>query len=116
MNLAEARRLHDRCPHDPGNCTTCRTEEWPCPTALALGATGRSEWEDAPEETRNAYPVGDCDITTNCTGPLDHPGSCTPSWAPCGMYSTRNEGSLGPCVRDSTHDHGPHRAANGDTW
>lgn len=44
FDLATARALHERCPYDPQHCTTCRTEEWPCATALALGATGRSEW------------------------------------------------------------------------
>lgn len=46
MNLAHARALHERSGDDPRWCSTCTGEEWPCSTALALGATGRSEWTD----------------------------------------------------------------------
>ncbi|MCC2594718.1 hypothetical protein LKO27_15060 [Tessaracoccus sp. OS52] len=49
FDLDAARALHDRNPDDPGTCATCRDSmayaaSWPCPTATALGATGRSEW------------------------------------------------------------------------
>lgn len=54
FDLAAARTLHDREPHNPIRCRSRCTDEdtnpytWPCPTATALGATGRSEWADAP--------------------------------------------------------------------
>lgn len=163
MNLDEARRLHDRDEYYPDKCGTCgdanagTLANWPCPTATALGATGRSEWlgvitfdntvelRDTPEPAplcahgisyrdacnrcaqlaagntdantnRNGYRAGNCDLTTDCTGLLDHTGPCTPYWAPCGLYATHNQGSHGPCIRDTTHDEGPHRDNNGNTW
>lgn len=46
--LTAARALHERSDHTPGDCGTCSTGDryvaWPCDTAKALGATGRSEW------------------------------------------------------------------------
>lgn len=55
LDLNDARRLHDRDPNNPDACPTCIDPEnphqmarWPCATALALGATGRSEWKEAP--------------------------------------------------------------------
>lgn len=46
--LNAARALHERADWDPAYCPTCceagNHVKWPCPTALALGATGRSEW------------------------------------------------------------------------
>lgn len=50
FDLDAARTLHDREPHNPLRCRSRCTDEdtnpytWPCPTATALGATGRSEW------------------------------------------------------------------------
>lgn len=51
--LAAARALHER---DYNSCVSCydgcgSPAPWPCPTALALGATGRSEWANAPTES-----------------------------------------------------------------
>lgn len=59
MNLAHARALHERSGDDPRWCSTCTGEEWPCSTALALGATGYSAWDDdaTPADPR---PVGAC--------------------------------------------------------
>jgi hypothetical protein len=50
--LIAARDLHER---DMTSCRTCydgygNPATWPCATALALGATGRSEWADTPQE------------------------------------------------------------------
>lgn len=48
--LNAARALHERGTNDPSMCDTCTDSTgmnpvfWPCPTATALGATGRSEW------------------------------------------------------------------------
>lgn len=67
--LTAARALHERSDHTPGDCGTCSTGDryvaWPCDTAKALGATGRSEWTTpAPEgpcgATRQDYP---CSLT-----------------------------------------------------
>lgn len=51
FDLNEARRLHERSKSNPKVCGTCvhptqpnYMHLWPCPTAVALGATGRSEW------------------------------------------------------------------------
>jgi hypothetical protein len=166
LDLNAARALHDRDPGDPARCRICHVIDggnWPCDTAVALGATGRTEWEDAtpglcghtPEgigftvtpcnqadghtgshtnraykwhesntepdgyqisHHRNGYPIGDCQQSPDCIGPTDHPGSCVIPWHPCGDYSTRSQGSLGPCVRDNGHNDGPHRDQNGGTW
>jgi hypothetical protein len=54
-----ARALHDRDPDNPTACAVCTDDPhpeygtpqmaaWPCPTAVALGATGRSEWTNTP--------------------------------------------------------------------
>lgn len=55
LDLTAARALHDRDPNNPEACPTCASDtdphqmaRWPCATALALGATGRSEWKEAP--------------------------------------------------------------------
>jgi hypothetical protein len=54
FDLDAARALHDRDPQEPGNCISCRYDNtpgytgWPCPTATALGATGRTEWDGPP--------------------------------------------------------------------
>lgn len=53
LDIEAARRLHDRGENNPAHCDTCTDPAgthpvyWPCPTAVALGATGRSEWDDA---------------------------------------------------------------------
>lgn len=55
LDIEAARRLHDRGENDPRHCDTCTDPAgthpiyWPCPTAIALGATGHSEWDDRPE-------------------------------------------------------------------
>ena len=101
--LEAARALHDRDPINPGNCATCRGDgmqefaDWPCPTAIALGATGRSEWA-APE----------------------------PDPAFCGAISDERDGApmLGgpeivhadlPCTLDAGHA-SQHQDKNGDCW
>lgn len=46
--LTAARELHERADYAQDSCETCSTNDryvkWPCDTAKALGATGRSEW------------------------------------------------------------------------
>lgn len=46
--LTAARALHERADYAQDSCETCSTNDryvkWPCDTAKALGATGRSEW------------------------------------------------------------------------
>lgn len=55
FDLEAARALHDRDEH--GNCDTCTDPagaypvRWPCPTATALGATGRTEWAGPHPDT-----------------------------------------------------------------
>ena len=79
LDLNEARRLHDRDPDDPGHCLTCRDDTgacvpWPCPTAIALGATGRSEWA-TPAQCDTARPdEADRQYITACILPTGHPG------------------------------------------
>lgn len=53
LDLNAARALHDRDPNNPEACPTCTSDtdphqmaRWPCTTALALGATGRTEWQN----------------------------------------------------------------------
>lgn len=85
LDLNEARQLHDRDPDDPGHCLTCRDDTgacvpWPCPTAIALGATGRSEWDDASPnrcgstggdpEARCIHTTGHTAMHTNPLGDL----------------------------------------------
>lgn len=54
FDLEAARALHDRSPDNSHVCASnCLDQNrnpylWPCATAVALGATGRSEWLDAP--------------------------------------------------------------------
>lgn len=73
LDLTEARRLHDRNPNDPRYCATCGTfndpagtypVKWPCPTAIALGATGRSEWSNT---VRDDQCSNDPDTWSDCT-------------------------------------------------
>lgn len=57
FNLDAARALHDRdaaySPYCASRCTDNDRQPytWPCPTATALGATGRSEWLDPTDDT-----------------------------------------------------------------
>lgn len=60
--LDAARALHERAEHAPSDCVTCSTNDryapWPCDTAKALGATGRSEWKNpgpAPCDVAHAH-------------------------------------------------------------
>lgn len=77
--LSAARALHDRDPNRPAYCATCLNSntgdqtEWPCPTATALGATGRSEWT-TPPATCKALPTQNPD---NWRGPCQCPAGHT---------------------------------------
>lgn len=93
LDLPAARALHERCPHDPGNCKTCRDETWPCPTATALGATGHSEWDN--------------DTAPSCT---DAP---SPDYIPCG--NTEGKYRQQPCILAEKHwDY--HVDRDGNRW
>lgn len=87
--LAAARALHERADWDPSICPTCK-EAWPCDTAVALGATGRSEWATPePRAAGSAEPDGQCaawspwDTTDGkhtsrrCSRPTEHTGHHT---------------------------------------
>lgn len=99
--LNAARALHDRNPNDPRDCTTCIDSlgngiPWPCATATALGATGRTEW---------ATPVRPTNIRR--TPPT------------CGVAQLANadftDAADWPCVRRIGHS-GDHEDRDGDTW
>lgn len=84
LNLAEARRLHDRDPNNPARCAICHYidgDNWPCATAIALGATGRSEWLDTHPDTNHDGPCTCGHVpdgigfnVTPCTLPMSHTG------------------------------------------
>jgi hypothetical protein len=96
--LNAARALHERGETDPRFCDTCTDSAghnpvyWPCPTATALGATGRSEWHNTPNPCATGCPpqtvCDDCQPGDDrdacgaeppnggeaCRLPDDHPG------------------------------------------
>jgi hypothetical protein len=93
--LNAARALHDRNPNDPRTCPTCTTEmnpiEWPCPTATALGATGRSEWTTPTPEPAEHEETMRRRLTTLPNGTL--------------TITTGSERCFGePCTRGCPHD------------
>lgn len=137
FDLAAARALHDRDPENPYACRTCRDSyaqpaSWPCPTATALGATGRSEWVGPTHNTiaeqlcaivdANVWDAGTL-ITTpmcahdhvsgrRCQRPADHDGlhrELDPvRWDDQGTIrclTTRPDGE--ECSKVHAHD-GPH--------
>ena len=87
LDLDAARRLHERATYDPEHCTTCTGDTWPCATAKALGATGRSEWVDT--SARPAPPAG------------------------CGTVIIGDPGY--PCIEPPGHA-GQHRDRDNNTW
>ena len=91
IDLDAARRLHDRDPYNPRACVTCHEGrggevDWPCPTALALGSTGRSEWIGTPSSI--------CGAT---------------------MGTTTTEDQDLPCIRQPGHT-GNHTDATNGAW
>lgn len=87
LDLDAARRLHERATYDPEHCATCTGDTWPCATATALGATGRSEWANTP------------------------PGPA--AGAVCGAVAYGDPDA--PCIELPGHG-SQHRDRNGDTW
>lgn len=92
--LNAARALHERDEDDPRYCTTCgdvntATGDWPCPTATALGATGRSEWTNTPAAEQ---------------APLQ-----CPSWGPDGNNHPTKEDENYRCERLESHT-GKHKS------
>lgn len=81
LNLNEARRLHDRGQNNPAHCDTCTDPAgahpvyWPCPTATALGATGRTEWDNTTTSCDTPRPdEDDHQYTTTCVRLAGHNG------------------------------------------
>src|SRR5262245_37255423 len=79
--LNAARALHERGEYDPRNCDTCSDSDghnpvpWPCPTATALGATGRSEWATPPATPNDiTHYRGEELIAAPCTRTPGHSG------------------------------------------
>lgn len=107
--LNAARALHER---DTYGCVTCmdsmgNNTQWPCPTATALGATGRTEWTTPPNTTHGTVTDG-------------YPHMLTQH--PCGTIRTEPDNACDAddlerysCTRDTNHD-GKHRDVDGDTW
>jgi hypothetical protein len=118
VNLTQARTLHDRDEDDPTHCLTCRDDNgdstpWPCPTATALGATGRSEWT-TPDNT--GHPDEPC--TRGC--PHNTMTTATIITVCGARRPTANPHTTYICVRTPDHtDDGAHRDhmdRDGDTW
>lgn len=139
LNLDEARRLHDRDPGNPARCAICHYidgDNWPCATATALGATGRSEWLDTHPDTNPDGPCTcghargthkqdvlcrncDCDTyqedtpSPDCTMNHPHPGHCTNPNDPCGDPNGKYPQQ--PCVL--RHEHwDAHVDRDGNRW
>lgn len=136
--LNAARALHDRDPNGPSWCLTCREPdgdhtEWPCPTATALGATGRSEWTMATVDTIDLsglpatltpeqYTRLEETMRQKMTGLPD--GTLTPDrcgtvrtpweWATAGCTPETNPTNY-PCTRDHGHP-GAHIDTDNETW
>jgi hypothetical protein len=114
VNLNEARALHDRHPDNPATCLTCRDNHgngttWPCPTAFALGATGRSEWTNQDDTSHPDEPcTRNCPHTTTTTTVL--------------VCGARRNGAdphtTYICVRTPDHhdEDRDHMDRDGDTW
>ena len=140
FDLGEARRLHS--PNEYMKCQTCDTNDrmasWPCATAIALGATGRPEWLNAPPP--------DPDTATRCTSRGGDPeGQCLHTTGHPGMHTTQlgdlwndetgicgadmGDGDMCPpnayddgkgktahrCILTPGHKE-PHKSWTGDTW
>lgn len=109
LDLTAARALHDRDPNNPDACPTCIDPEnphqmarWPCATALALGATGRSEWEDGPVGTGTLLlpKIIEFDPRTETVTPDGTVVTTTPT--PDGPALTRWPNNDNPCPLTST--------------
>lgn len=119
MNLTEGRRLHDRDPNNPAHCATCTTGngmplEWPCLTAIALGATGRSEWTNGPTiEPADSIDPSTCGNQTMhytlkpCAQPKGHTDDHGDSWgnttSPDPRLYNGPDASWGAVVNRCTH-------------
>jgi hypothetical protein len=135
LDLAHARSLHERSGDDPRWCSTCTGEEWPCSTALALGATGLSAWGDTPcEPPPNTREDPECSFVFINDDPCPCPGCMLhrehdathvfPVDTSAGkrMYENRcwehqdiPESVVGPCVMAKGHG-GQHCNPNGIRW